>query len=162
MSMSMKIAGIPEMQGKLKLMQQATNEDATRRAVRAGSAAIREAMTAEAPVLDEWTAKSTALEPGTLKEGIRFSVRKLKGGVFRGIIGPRRGTRRAAHLVEYGHLLIKGGKLRIGPKGPVGDGKVIGHVPAHPFLRPAYESSWKLAIAAFAEVLKSSLKSGVS
>lgn len=33
-----------------------------------------------------------------------------------------------AHLVEYGHALVKGGKLGKG-------GKVIGHVPPHPFIR---------------------------
>lgn len=33
-----------------------------------------------------------------------------------------------AHLVEFGHVLVT-------PKG-----KVVGHVPAHPFLRPAVES----------------------
>lgn len=35
-----------------------------------------------------------------------------------------------AHLVEFGHVLVKGRK---------GNRRVIGHVPGHPFLRPAWD-----------------------
>lgn len=42
-----------------------------------------------------------------------------------------------AHLVEYGHVLVKGGKKTV--QGNVG-GKVIGHVPPHPFMRRSRDS----------------------
>lgn len=39
-----------------------------------------------------------------------------------------------AHLIEYGHLLVKGGPLS-------GGGHVVGWVPAYPYLRPAIENN---------------------
>lgn len=44
-----------------------------------------------------------------------------------------------AHLVEFGHLLVK--------KTKTGIVKIIGHVPAHPFLRPALDSAKRKVIA---------------
>lgn len=41
---------------------------------------------------------------------------------------------RKAHLIEHGHLLVKGGPLNAG-------GHVVGWVPAYPFLRPAAENN---------------------
>ena len=50
------------------------------------------------------------------------------------------------HLVEFGHAIVVGGKasarltrrdLRAGKKA----GTTIGHVPAHPFMRPAWDST---------------------
>jgi hypothetical protein len=55
-----------------------------------------------------------------------------------------------AHLVEYGHVQVKGGKVSraktsagIAAAKLSGDftGTVVGHVPAHPFLRPAYDET---------------------
>ena len=55
-----------------------------------------------------------------------------------------------AHLVEYGHLQVVGGKVSRA-KTAAGialaklsgnfAGQVVGHVPAHPFLRPAYDET---------------------
>jgi hypothetical protein len=157
MPMSLKITGFEELRGELGAMERAVSGDATLIAVRAAATPIRDEMATEAPVLDHKTAQSTALDPGALKSGISFSVRRLKDGLVMALIGPRKGTRRAAHLVEYGHLLVKGGKLHIGPKGPEGEGKIIGQVQQHPFLRPSFEVSWRPALTAFAAALKQQL-----
>jgi HK97 gp10 family phage protein len=158
MSMSMKMTGVAELQGKLKFLAQAVNEDATRGGVQAGAKVIRDAMIARAPVLAETTEGSTALPPDTLKEGIRYSLRKDRDGFFVALIGPRKGTRRTAHNVEYGHLLVKDGSATVKAAGKVGEGKIVGSVAAQPFLRPAFEDSWRSALAAFADVLKLRLK----
>lgn len=47
-----------------------------------------------------------------------------------------------AHLVEFGHVLVRGGKRYQG-------GVEIGFVPAHPFLRPAVDKAWRRAMALF-------------
>jgi hypothetical protein len=55
-----------------------------------------------------------------------------------------------AHVVEYGHVLVTGGKVSraktsagIAAAKLSGDftGTIVGHVPAHPFLRPAYDET---------------------
>lgn len=50
-----------------------------------------------------------------------------------------------AHLIEYGHLLVKGGPLN-------GGGHVVGWVPAYPFLRPAAESNVREAVETIRDV----------
>ena len=160
--MRLDITGYEELNRELGMLRGAVRVDATRQAVTEAAALIRDAMIEVAPVLDATTAKSTALSPGELKSGIRFSVRKISDGLIRAVIGPRRGTGRAAHLVEYGHRLVKGGVSRVGAKGPVGPGRQIGDVPAHPFLRPAYEASWQLSLEAFVGALRVSLKRWVN
>lgn len=57
-----------------------------------------------------------------------------------------------AHLVEFGHQLVAGGTLRSG------EGHVVGHVPAHPFLRPAYDAQREAMVAAVGEKLKQAIE----
>jgi len=155
MPMSAKTTGFTQTQAGLAELRRLVREDATRAAVRVAAKVISDEMTQEAPVLDEKTAHSTSLPPRAIKDGIRVnSIRKLVDGVIQALIGPRKGTRRSAHLVEYGHRLIKGGKSHVGVKGPEGSGVLIGDVPAHPFLRPSYEVSWKASIDRFRDELK--------
>lgn len=58
-----------------------------------------------------------------------------------------------AHLVEFGHQLVRGGRL-----GGRGTGKVVSHIAAQPFLRPAFDKNRKRIIdvmrKTFAEELK--------
>lgn len=49
-----------------------------------------------------------------------------------------------AHLVEFGHVLVK-------------KGKVIGYVPAHPFLRPAVQKRVEEAIERFGNAIQEGL-----
>jgi len=39
--------------------------------------------------------------------------------------------------------------------------KVIGHVPANPFLRQAFDTTWQRAQTVFAETLKALMKGGL-
>ncbi len=152
------MAGITQMQAKLNLLQQAVRDDVTRQAVSAGSRVILAAMASRAPVLDLKTAKSTALDPGVLKSSMRISVKKLRDGYFRALIGPRENVQFVAHWVEYGHRLVKGGQSKVTAKGLRGAGREVGSVAAHPFLRPAVDESEAAALAVFASKLKEGLR----
>lgn len=152
MPMDLKVTGIPETKEKLNLLQQAVRDEFTRRALKAGAQIIADEMKALAPVLDEKTAESTALPPGALKEGVEVRIRKDGDGYLTALIGPKKGTRRTAHSVEFGHLERRG-------KGA--SGKIVAHVPAYPFLRPAFDSKWREAVAVFAATLRGLMKGGL-
>lgn len=57
-----------------------------------------------------------------------------------------------AHLVEYGHQQVVGGTLRSG------EGRVVGHVPAHPFARPAYDATKDQVIDAIGKKIKAAVE----
>ena len=71
---------------------------------------------------------------GKLRNCIKMEPSKFEDG---GYIVTARSPH--AHLVEFGHLLVK--------KTKGGIVKVIGHVPAHPFLRPALDNAKRKIIA---------------
>ena len=144
MPMNLKVTGIAEACNRLTLLQQVVRDDFTRRALKAAAEVIAEEQRSLAPVLDEKTANSDALEPGALRAGIGVRIHKDGEGYLTALIGPKKGTRRVAHSVEYGHL------QRVGP----GGAKTVGHVPAHPFLRPAFDAKWQQAVAVFALTMK--------
>jgi hypothetical protein len=157
MPMTMEFSGVKEINRELALLDEAVRNNATRIAVRAAATVIANEEKLTAPILDHRTSESTALEPEALKNGITFSVRKIKDGMIMAVIGPGELTSQVAHLVEYGHLLVKDGTVRVGPRGPVGSGKIIGVVKAHPWLRPAFETTWREAISVFADALREQL-----
>jgi Bacteriophage HK97-gp10, putative tail-component len=153
MPMKLETRGLDEIQGVLKLMREASISQAAKDACRRGARVMAAEQKLRAPLLDAKTAESTALDPGTLRDSIRVYVRRMGDGVIRAWIGPNmRGKKtNVAHLVEYGHRLVKGGKSRVGITGAAGPGHEIGDVPAHPFLRPAFEASWQAALDAVAD-----------
>lgn len=156
MPMRLDLSGFAEMQRELELLEKAVAGDATRVALRSAAGVIRDEMKLEAPILDEKTAQNTALPPGALKSGMTFTIKKIGIGVMMAVIGPKKGTGRAAHLVEYGHLLVRGGSLWMRQLA-TGQGKIIGYVKQHPFLRPSFEVSWRRALEAYAAELKTQL-----
>lgn len=148
--MGCKVTGTAEITARFESLRQAMRGEAVRSAARKASNVMAREMRTVAPVLDERTANSTAQEPGVLKSSIRVSVsRPDNRDIVRALIGPNRKASRVAHLVEYGHRLVKGGKSRVGPKGAVGPGVQIGDVSAYPFLRPAYEATAQSVLETF-------------
>lgn len=129
-----------------------------RKAVHTGAVVIAEAMQTAAPMLDSKTANSTALEPGALKADIRATGGRLnEDGELVAYAGPSPKTAHVADWVEYGHRMVHGGQSKIVD----GEGRTRGpgiaaeeDVRAHPFLRPAFESSVTEAEAARDEVLR--------
>jgi HK97 gp10 family phage protein len=158
MPMSVRISGFGAIDAKLKELQRVTRDEGVRVAVREAATVIRDAERALAPMLDEHTAKSTALDPGALKAGLGFSIKKPRDGVIVARIGPKRGTGKVAHLVEYGHRLVKGGKSKVVGNRVIGPGREIGEVRAHPFLRPALDANRSKALAAFVEAMRDQWK----
>lgn len=143
---------------RFEALRESLQGEALRVSVRKASNVMAREMRTVAPVLDERTANSTAQEPGVLKGSIRVSVERPVAGVVRAVIGPSRKAVRVAHLVEYGHRLVKGGKSRVGPMGPVGPGREIGEVPEHPFLRPAFEATTQAVLDTFKDELEKQVK----
>lgn len=132
-------------------------EEIRARAVRAGVRAAAEVVQKEieerAPILDAKTAKSTALEPGSLKADIGIEMQRTDPeGLATALIGPGEKTRHVGSWVELGHRLVKGGYSKSTYHretgaflGYRGRGKVVGDVPAHPFVRPAWEAAQEAA-----------------
>ena len=86
-----------------------------------------------------------------LADTIKIQVRERAGWRAAVVVGTKQPT---AHLVEFGHRLVVGGRLgrrralKSGPrKGEItGGGRVIGQVPAYPFLRPAADENAETAV----------------
>lgn len=108
----------------------------------AGAAVFMLGVMEKAPVrTDDAGSKSDALAPGMLKADIH-AVAGRNGRAWYIGAGPK--TAYVLRWLERGHLLLRKSKL----------GKhVIGHVPAHPVLRPAFDQYWKTALHATAEEL---------
>lgn len=107
--------------------------------------------------LDAVTEKSTGAKPGWLKGDIRLAKKRSGTGWLIGA-GPL-----MAYLLrwlERGHRLVKGGTIAWsnGRKSRRGSGgQVIGHVPAHPVLRPAFDEYVPQAVRAIAVELQNRL-----
>lgn len=163
--MGMEFRGWDRLQRKLDAVANGISDKGMDRVVRAGARVFRDAVEEAAPVLDERTANSTALEPGALKADIRMGLRHNAVGTAEAHVGPGKDTARVARWVEYGHRLVKGGYSKVLAGGKTrGPGAEIGEVAAHPFIRPAYEASLSAAEEAMAaeldKVVKESANNG--
>lgn len=156
--------GTPALAAALKAMANRMTRSAALKAVRAGGDVICATMVEKTRVQVARNVGSDSLEEGELKENIRTRA-KFVDGQATSLIGPvgKNGKiARAAHLVEFGHRMVTGGKSKLDAAGQLqGDGKVHDEdVQAYPFLRPAYEESHGAAIAEVAAVLAEELKKG--
>jgi HK97 gp10 family phage protein len=148
----------------MEAIRERMESTAQRKAVVAGARVIGAAMIERTPVLIEKTSGSDSLEPGEIKANIKVRTR-MEDGKPVALVGPSgmgRGIGKIAHNVEYGHRMVTGGKSKLNIAGLLdGGGKVhTQDVPAHPFLRPAYEASANLALDAMAVSLAEDLKKG--
>lgn len=132
-------------------------EQGRRKAVRAGARVIQAAMIESTPVLAGTNAGSDSLEPGAIKGDIRISS-IVEDGEPAALIGPGKKTAHVAGWVEYGHRMVSGGQSKVLAGGKTsGSGKAGEDVPAHPFLRPAYERSEAAALEAVSTTLEAEL-----
>ena len=164
--MAIETTGIAEIREKIQAMRSQVSGPISRRAVRAGGRVIAAAMIERTPVNIEKNAGSNSLEPGAVKADIkvRFPAAENQTMEAVALIGPGGKTSHVARFVEYGHRMVHGGQSKVGADGKV-RGRGIVHdvdVPAHPFLRPAYEASLAEAQAAMAEDVAKGLKEVVS
>lgn len=123
-----------------------------RSAVRDATNVITAAVQAATPVNSDDLASGTSLPPGAMKSDVHTRMsRQPEPGTQAGLCEFGKLTYWVARLVEYGHKNIKGGKANSG-------GKEIGFVPAHPFIRPAFEAS----AAAAQEQFRESMDRGIN
>jgi hypothetical protein len=129
--------GMPEFSRMMQELAGPAAERIARHAVRAGAQVVQAAITEAAPVRPDLPS-GTALPPGALKNDIEVKTRKEPDGSVSAYIAPGSRTRRIASWVEFGHRQIHGRISRKG--GGILGGRLI-DVPAHEFIRPAFEAS---------------------
>jgi hypothetical protein len=134
------VEGLPEFNTAMTELAGPAAERILRAGARAGGRVFQLAVTEAAPVaavgeaIDFRTGKpvtrqgGTSLPPGALKNDIIVRVTKEDDGSISSYTGPGRLTRHVARWVEDGHELIV-------------NGKNVGRVEAHPFVRPAFEEA---------------------
>lgn len=142
--MELELTGMQELLDKLEASRVRMAGPEMQIALREGAKVIQHAMTDRAPVLDHKTPGSDALDPGSLKKGIRVRMHASAAGV-EALIGPTGDVAHVARFVEYGHRIVHGATA---------SGE---DVPPHPFLRPAFEASALEAGEVMAMSLKQSL-----
>lgn len=99
------------------------------------------------------------LPPGALKNDIVIRFLKDAAGAISAKVGPAKLTAHVARWVEYGHRIVRGGRNRIKANGKqYGNGVANGEVPAHPFIRPAYEATRQQVITTICKTLATELE----
>jgi len=112
----------------------------------AGATPIRDAAQVRARIHRGPRRRPEAL---ALADTIKIQVRERAGWQAAVVVGTKQPT---AHLVEFGHRLVVGGRLQ--GRGRTGTGgRVVGQVPAYPFLRPAADENAEAAVAIIGQTL---------
>lgn len=155
MAEMIRIEGMEQVRVNLAAFDKRLQEQAIRGALHDAAAVMQMAVAQAAPVRVDGGGDS--LPPGALKSDITLRVAK-EDGLQMAIVQPGRLTRHVARWVEYGHRLVKDGRLSMKRGKLRGNGKQIGDVPAYPFIRPAFEASVGASIAAFVARLKTELQ----
>lgn len=136
-TVTMHLSGVAELERKLEALNAATASADLQEAALAGAAPILEAILESAPV------RTGELRASILAEVVASDRDHVTVEI--GAFGDP-----AAHLVEFGHQQVAGGVLDKG-------GHVVGHVPAHPFARPAFDREKTPAVDALAKRLREQL-----
>ena len=107
---------------------------------KAQRAVMRKALTQTGAVVLKAARAKCPVKTGKLKKSIKQSVSVKEGGesYVKIFVSKPHG-----HLIEFGHAIKR-----------VKGGPTFGHVPAHPFMRPAIDESHPAIIARFAEAMK--------
>lgn len=157
--MSLDFSEIGKLTGGLDAIRLKLKQQGEHKAVRAGARVIQEAMVERTPVQAGTNVGSDSLEPGAMKDDIRVQMIDDEGEPA-ALIGPGKKTAHVANWVEYGHRMVTGGQSKLLGKGKSrGSGKAsMVDVPAHPFLRPAFEASEQEALAAVEASLSKDLE----
>jgi HK97 gp10 family phage protein len=160
MELEVKIDGLKEIDDAFAAMADpARVKKIVRKALNKGAKVEQAALRERAPERPDLPS-GTALPPGALKADIVIG-NTTDGDNLAVIVGPGKYTRHAAGWVEYGHQMVVGGRRKVGKNGNVtGKGRLVKvngteltQVPAHPFIRPAYEESASAVTSAIVESL---------
>lgn len=145
MTLEFKVKGFQELQKELEGLDRKLKRKVLGKSVRAGSNVVKKDARAHAPKrVKTWEGTKYPNPSGTLKRGVivrratrqpRYIVRDLIGFDAKAWYG---------HLVERGHKLVR-------------NKKVIGHVAAKPFLRPAFDNNQDKIISEMSKVFRTEL-----
>ncbi len=137
MNITLKVEGLDKLQDKLKALDDAVAADMLEKAVLAGAKIVRDDASRRAP-------KRT----GKLSESIEVEVKAKSRESVSVAVGPNKEAF-YGKFIELGHALVRGSKKA--------EKKVLGHVPARPFLRPAIDENEANVKRVVAEELKKAL-----
>jgi hypothetical protein len=161
---SIEIIGVAGVIDMLETLKTTAAERCIRKALRAGAAIEKDAIETLAPIRPVLPS-GTALPPGALANDVTVSLKRSDEGEIIAVVHPGKLTAHVASWVEYGHRQVRGGASKLMADGSTkGDGVQIyvkpqkgqvglGTVPAHPYIRPAYESSLQAVTEAIATTL---------
>ena len=119
-----KIEGLDQLKKTLEALPGKLQRGALRSGVRAG-----------AKIMALRARELCPVKTGKLRKGIKWRGRRMKGKTV---------AASAESTASHGHILEFGTQLRVSEK----TGKESGVMPAHPYMRPAMDSTWKQAIDA--------------
>lgn len=152
MSETMRLKGFKELDEMLKKLPEKLQNKLVKKAVSKAAILVRKEVKARAPVRAEgWEGVDYGHPPGLLKKSISISKkRSVRKSLIVYSIGSQYSYKKKfyapyAHLVERGHRLVRGGK-------------VWGHVPAKPFIRPAFDAKKGGAVEEMRKWLASELE----
>lgn len=149
MKVRMKVEGGDALARKLQMIAQETANKHMRECALKGAEVIRAETEAKAPVgpsrVRVLKSGQRLQQGGLLKGDIVKDLRKQTKAKVDVYVGPSQKTGWYAAFVEDGHAIVV-------------DGKKVGDVPPHPFLRPAFDATTDEAEDAFAKELKRRLR----
>lgn len=123
MEFNVRMTGFRELNIALMILPDNLKAQALKSGVRAGAKVIR----------DIARQKARRGKTGRLRKGIIHKLRRGTKNEVLASVGWNMKIAPHGHLVELGHTIVARGKMGQSNRG----GKVIGHVPAYPHLRPA-------------------------
>jgi hypothetical protein len=146
----MKVGGLDEVRAALKDIGVNQSVRILNKALAAGAEVYRDDERNRCPERPDLPSGS-ALPVGALKADVDISRKKNARSLW--TVGPGFFGRQA-HLVEFGHRLVRGGKNRLMEYGiQIGPGKVVGWVQPHPYIRAAFEGSTQEALDVIKQVV---------
>lgn len=133
---SLRIDGINELRSALEELPEKVNKLILRQAIKPGAQIFFDEVKSRTPHATFHNSKQGAER---LVDSLKISSRSRRGSVGYGISGNYYGR-----FVEFGHVVGKRGKGISHAKGASRKARIrlgLRHVPAYPFIRPAFESS---------------------
>ncbi|MCL6443925.1 MAG: HK97 gp10 family phage protein [Alicyclobacillus sp.] len=136
MGASMRVTGMDELMARLREMGADVNK-VQNKALRAGAKPIAEAIAANVNVSDR--------NEVHIRDDIVIGRPKEDAGRRYIEIGPSKKTAWRAKFLEFGHAVVK-------------NGRIVGHAPPYPFMKPGLEQSKDKALAEAKRVIKEALR----
>ena len=145
------VSGIDELGTKLESLDLAIQKNILTQCLKASGEEYLKPMVERCPVSTEDVSDAThttRLVPGALKRDLKVRL-NLQGAAPAVFVGAGKKTFHVLRWIEYGYNLMTRGRKK--------SRKVIKHIPAKPFVRPAYDEATPAAVEAFANTLSAGI-----